>query len=253
MNRLITALLLLISLSAPAALANEGARLKFSDGRSDLTKLSEINAALMTVGVRLIRVEVPKESIPLLESAIKAPLTAEQKAGVLAAFSLSREAMNEQTRGAGREPVIAGGGSMTSGEAGVAPYPKVYDLKAMGPQDRLNARNKFARLHVNATDSMLGVDEVMTLPVGGPWSWYFQLKNQVVVELQMDRVSPGGLGWRLSYPGLTPHGAYFHSQDGLCIAYITGPEKWTMRYEAPTLTTGADMLGKNPLINFDSK
>ena len=256
MKKLLTALFLSMSLFAPSAFAEtqmkEGARLKFSDGRPDLVKLSEINEVLKSVGVRLIRIEVPKESIPLLEASLKALLTEEEKARVLKTFSLSREAMIEQARGAGREPVIAGGGSMSTGEAGVAPYPKVYDLKAMGSQDRLNARNKFGRLHVNATDAMLGVDEVMTLPVGGPWTWYFQLKNQLVVELQMDRIAPGEPGWRLSYPGLTPHGAYFHSKEGLCIAYITGPQMWTMRYEAPTLT-GADMLGKNPWINFDAK
>lgn len=256
MKKLLALIALSLSLLALAAQAEiktrEGARLKFSDGRADLVKLSEINDVLKTVGVRLAAVDAPKESVPLLEAALRAPLTDEEKARVLKAFTLSREAMIEQIRGAGREPVIVGGGSMSSGEAGVPPYPKVYDLKAMGRQDRLGARNKFGRLHVNATDAMLGVDEVMTLVVGGPWTWYFQLKNQLVVELQMERVAPGEPGWRLSYSGLTPHGAYFHAQDGLCIAYITGPQTWTMRYEAPVLT-GADLLGKNPWIDFDAK
>jgi hypothetical protein len=167
-------------------------------------------------------------------------------------FSLSRQDVLEQARAAGREPVIPGGGSMSSGEAGVPPYPKVYDLKSMGPQDRLNARNKFARLHVNSTDDGVGVDEVITLVAGGPWTWYFLLKDNVVVELQMSRVESGGRGWRLSYPGLTPHGRHFHAEDGLCIAYITGPTVWTMRYEAHGLA-GAEMLGKNPWIDFNAQ
>jgi hypothetical protein len=255
MKKLLTLLVLSLSMLGPAARADaqakEGARLKFSDGRADLVKLSEINDVLKGIGVRLTHVDVPKDTVPLLAAALKAPLSEADKARVLKAFELSRAAMLQHTRAAGREPVIADGGSMTSGEAGVSPYPKVYDLKAMGPQDRLGARNKFGRLHVNATDAMLGVDEVMTLAVGGPWTWYFQLKNQLVVELQMERVAPGEPAWRLSYPGLVPHGAYFHAQDGLCIAYITGPQTWTMRYEAPVLT-GADMLGKNPWINFNA-
>lgn len=97
----------------------------------------------------------------------------------------------------------------------------------------------------------IGVDEVMTLVAGGPWTWYFQLENGVVAQLQMGRVVPGEPGWRLSYPGLVPHGAYFHSEVGLCIAYITGPKTWAMRYEAPGLAN-ADMLGKNPWIDFDA-
>lgn len=256
MKKLLTSVLLSVSLLASASHAEsqneEGALLKFSDGRADLNELTKINEVLMTVGVRLTRIEVPEGSLPLLEASLKAPLTEEEKSRVLEIFSLSREEVLEQARGAGREPVIVDGGSMTSGEVDVPPYPKVYDLKAMGPQDRLSARNKFGRLHVNATDEMLGVDEVMTLVAGGPWTWYFQLEDDLVVELQMDTVVPGEPGWRLSYPGLTPHGAYFHSEDGLCVAYVTGPKTWTMRYEAPGLT-GADMLGKNPWIDFDAE
>jgi hypothetical protein len=98
----------------------------------------------------------------------------------------------------------------------------------------------------------VGVDEVMTLVAGGPWTWYFLIKDNVVVELQMSRVDPAGRGWRLSYPGLTPHGGHFHAEDGLCVAYITGPEVWTMRYEAPGVAD-AQMLGKNPWIDFNAR
>ncbi|MDJ0947729.1 MAG: hypothetical protein QNJ94_02315 [Alphaproteobacteria bacterium] len=256
MKKLISSAILALTLFASTSYAqsqNEGgALLKFSDGRADLTDLSKINEVLMTVGVRLSRIDVPEEAVPLLEASVKAPLSDEQKERVLEMFSLSRQDVLEQVRVAGREPVIVGGGSMTSGEVDVPPYPKVYDLSSMTAQDRLYARNKFGRLHVNSTDDMVGVDEVMTLPAGGPWTWYFQVEDNVAVELQMARVEPGEQAWRLSYPGLTPHGAYFHSEVGLCIAYITGPETWTMRYQAP-IASGADMLGENPFIDFDAK
>lgn len=92
----------------------------------------------------------------------------------------------------------------------------------------------------------------MTLVAGGPWTWYFLLPGEVVVELHMSRVTTSGPGWRLIYPGLTPHGGHFHAEDGLCVAYITGPKVWTMRYEAPG-APGAHMLGKNPWIDFTAK
>lgn len=247
-----TAVALLSSPSFANTDDGQGALLRFSDGRSSLSGLTAINDVLRTVGVRLSRAEIPGEARSLLEASAKAPLSDEEKQRVLKLFSLSRSEVLEQTRAAGREPVIPAGGSMTTGEVGVAPYPKVYDLKAMAPADRLQARNKFARLHVNSTDDGVGVDEVMTLAAGGPWTWYFLLKDNTVVELQMSRVEPAAVGWRLSYPGLTPHGGHFHAADGLCIAYITGPEIWTMRYEAPGLA-GAEMLGKNPWIDFDAK
>jgi hypothetical protein len=239
------------TLNAPTT-SSEGALLKFSDGRESLSDLAAINNVLKTVGVRLSRVELPTSALPLLESATRTPLSDEQKARLLEIFSLSRQDVLEEARAAGRQPVVLGGGSMTSGELGVPPYPKVYDLKAMQSQDRINARDKFARLHVNSTDDGVGVDEVMTPVAGGPWTWFFLLRDRAVVELQMSRVEPSGPGWRLSYPGLTPHGGHFHAEDGLCIAYITGPQVWTMRYEAPGVV-GGEMLGENPWVDFGSK
>lgn len=255
MTKLLRILCVPFFLAAPGLAAQStpdtGASLEFSDGRPSLSGLDAINAVLGTIGVRLRRVDLPVAARPILEASARAPLTQAQKAELLALFSLSRQDMLDETRAAGRAPSVPGGGSMITGEIGVPPYPKVYDLKAMGPQDRLGARNKFARLHVNATDDGVGVDEVMTLVAGGPWTWYFLLKDNVVVKLKMSRVDPAGQGWRLSYPGLVPHGGHFHAEDGLCIAYITGPASWTMRYTAPALP-GAVMLGGNPWIDFNS-
>lgn len=230
--------------------AEEGAVLRYSDGSPSLRDLAAINRVLITVGVRLSRVEIPATARPLLEASAKAPLSHEQKQRLLELFSLTRDQVLAEVRAAGRRPVIAGGGSLTSGEADVPPYPKVYDLRAMQPQDRINARDKFARLHVNSADDGTGVDEVMTLVAGGPWKWYFLLRDNTVAELHMSRVAASGPGWRLSYPGLTPHGGHFHADDGLVIAYITGPSTWTMRYQAPGIA-GVRMLGKNPWIDFN--
>ncbi len=255
MNQLMTLGLVVFSLflvpQATAHVENEhGAILKFADSRT-ISELSEINKVLKTVGVSLERIEVPTKATPILRSAVQAPLSDADTLRVLDLFSLSREEIINQAIKSNRQPVIAGGGSMTSGEVGVAPYPKIYDLKSMSHQDRLGARDKFGPLHINATDDMTGVDEVMTLAVGGAWTWYFQVGNQAV-ELHMSKVAPGEPAWRLNYPGTTPHGAYFHSTDGVVIAHITGPKTWKMRYEAPELPNN-QLLGTNPFINFDLK
>lgn len=148
MKNFLTSVLLSFSLFASTSYAEswnkEGAFLKFSGGRASLNELTKINDALMTVGVRLTHVEVPEESLPFLEASLKAPLTKDEKSQVLEIFSLSRVEVIEQVRGAGRVPVIANGGSMTSSEVGVPPYPKVYDLKSMGAQDRLSAATSSA-------------------------------------------------------------------------------------------------------------
>ncbi|MSR09368.1 MAG: hypothetical protein EXR82_07570 [Gammaproteobacteria bacterium] len=153
------------------------------------------------------QVDVPQDSIPLLKKSVKAALSNEDKAQVLKAFEISRDDMVTLTRSAGRESAVPGGGSMMTNEPGVAPYPKVYDLMSMSPEDKLGARNTFAKVHVTFADGGVGVDEVMTLARGGPWTWYFQVKDQLAVKLEMGRVEPGARAWRLIYPGLTPHGA----------------------------------------------
>lgn len=253
MKNIITVSFFLFSITSSQADAewqNElGAILKFSDGRV-VSQLSEINEVLLTVGVSLEKVPVPEGAIPLLQSATQSPLSDHEKGMLLSYFELDRSQIIEQATKSGRAPVIKNGGHLSTGETGVSPYPKVYDLKAMRAEDRLAARNKFGPLHINSTDEMLGVDEVMTLAVGGAWTWYFQVGEQAV-ELHMSEVLPGNPAWRLNYPGTTPHGAYFHAETGLCIAHITGPKVWKMRYES---TTGdSSLLGKNPFINFDSE
>lgn len=239
--------------SAPVATGEgEGARLRFSDGRDSLSDLTAINEVLRSVGVHLGRIDLPEGARSLLESSARAPLSDAEKATILEVFALSRQDVLDQVRLAGRVPVLPEGGSLQSGETGVPPYPKVYDLRSMSQQDRLFARDKFGRLHVNSSNEGVGVDEVMSLVAGGPWTWYFLLEDGVVAELHMSRVDATDRGWRLSYPGLTPHGGHFHAESGLCVAYITGPEVWTMRYEAPGLL-GEELLGTNPWLDFDAR
>lgn len=223
--------------------------LSFSDQRQHVTDLHAINATLNIVGVHLSRLPLPAQALSILKYSTKTKLSEQQKSKLLNIFSLSRKDLLDQISMAGRQPAIPGGGSLTSGEVGVAPYPKVYDLKAMSPQNLRDVQHKFGKLHINSAENGAGVDEVMMLASGGPWTWYFLLKDNVVAKLSLQRILPSGPGWRLSYPGLTPHGAYMDAADGICIAYIFGPQTWVMRYDAPG-TKGASLLGKNPWIDF---
>jgi len=225
--------------------------LSFSDNRQSVTNFSAINDTLKTVGVHLSRVALPSEALSILKLSTTTKLNEEQISNLLKMFPLTRKDLLYQINIAGRKPVIPGGGSLSTGEVGVAPYPKVYDMKAMSLQDYIYVQNKFGKLHVNSADSGEGVDEVMMLVSGGPWTWYFLLKDNVVAKLSLGRIQPNGQGWGLSYPGLTPHGAYMDAEDGVVIAHITGPKTWLMRYEAPKIE-GAKMLGKNPWVDFSN-
>ena len=256
MDRFIYAVIIGLCFFSTNLLAMDGKTLEvttlsFSDNRQSVTDFNAINETLKTAGVRLSRLALPAEASPILKLSTTSKLNEEQISNLLKIFSLTRKDLLDQISIAGRKPVVSGGGSLSTGEVDVAPYPKIYDMKAMSPQDHIYVQNKFGKLHVNSADSGEGVDEVMTLVSGGPWTWYFLLKDNVVAKLSLSRIQPNGPGWRLSYPGLTPHGAYMDAEDGICIAYIIGPKTWVMRYDAPKIE-GAKMLGKNPWIDFSN-
>ncbi len=232
--------------------ANAQTTLSFSDNRPQITELHKINNTLHTIGVHLSNVDIPQEAKTILGGTSQSKLNEEQQSKILKIFSLNRNDVLNQIHLAGRKPVVAEGGSLSTREVGVPPYPKIYDLISMTPQDHINAENKFGKLHVNSAENDQGVDEVMTLISGGPWTWFFLLDDNVVVKLSMDRVSLNGPGWRISYPGTVPHGAFMDAEDGICVAYITGPETWLMRYESPMIK-GAKLLGTNPWIDFSSQ
>jgi len=157
-----------------------------------------------------------------------------------------------QIEKAGRKPVAENGGSLTTGEDDMAPYPKVYDMNALSPEVTVFLQDKFGKLHVNSTDSGMGIDEVMTIVSGGPWTWFFVLPNNVVGKLTLGHVKIDGLGWRISYPGISPHGGFLDSEYGLVVAFAHGPEKFVMRYEDPNVKLDK-WMGKNPWIDFSNK
>ncbi len=237
----------------PKALAHqatkENIKLSFSDGREDAIGLVDINAVLRSVGVRVSEVELPERAKPILKTSKTRALNEEEANTLIATFHLDRDALLNQIKKAGRKPAVENGGSLTTGEDNMAPYPKVYDMKALSPEVTVFLQDKFGKLHVNSADDGMGIDEVMTIVSGGPWTWFFVLPDNVVGKLTLGHVETDGLGWRISYPGLGPHGGFFNAEYGLVVAFAHGPEKFVMRYEAPGVKLDK-WMGKNPWIDF---
>lgn len=233
----------------PAPDAEGCLTLYFSDGSAPLAGLDAVNQKLREVGVRVSRIDLPADTRPLLATARRRALTQPEARQLLDRFRLDRPGLLAEIAAAGRLPAVPGGGELQTGEDGVPPYPKLYDMRAMDPATVRFVQRKFGRLHVNSSAAGVGIDEVMTIVGGGPYTWFFVFPDDTVGKLRLGVVRDGGSGWRISYPGLVPHGGYFDAADGLVVAYAHGPARFVMRYEDPGVPGGAT-LNDNPWIEF---
>ncbi|NQZ91509.1 MAG: hypothetical protein HRT97_04100 [Moritella sp.] len=234
-------------------IATEGElTLSYSDARTDTRGVEKVNAVLRTVGVHVSTLPLPEEATPLLEASKTRALTAEEGAQLITHFSLDRGQLLDIVSEAGRKPEMHRGGFLSISEEGVAPYPKVYDMNAMSPEVEAFLQEKFGKLHINMADSGAGIDEVMTIVSGGPWTWFFLLPDNIIGKLTLGHVSIDGHAWRISYPGMVPHGGFLDPEYGLVVAYAHGPKKFVMRYEEPSIE-GAEMLGTNSWIDLTGK
>ncbi|MFI1213517.1 hypothetical protein ACH4UV_38785 [Streptomyces sp. NPDC020802] len=224
-------------------------KLSYTDGRPATTGVEAVNEVLRTVGVHISQVPVPADAHPILEASRVRALTDDENAELISLFSLHRGDLLAHIQLAGRTPETLRGGFLNTSEHGVAPYPKVYDMKTMDTAARHFVQARFGRLHVNSADHGVGIDEVMTVVSGGPMTWFYRLPDGVVAKLSVGAVEIGDPAWRISYPGIRPHGAFLDAEHGLIVAYAHGPEKFVMRYEEPSVE-GADALGTNPWIDF---
>jgi hypothetical protein len=224
--------------------------LSFSDNRHDVTILGDINSALRTVGVYIGQVKIPNEAVEILQNSALRELNEAECSKILNIFVLNRSDIINQIKITGREPVVPGGGSLTTSEENMPSYPKIYDLKTLNDSDRLYVQNKFGALHSNYNEEGIGVDEIMTVLSGGPWTWFFSLDdNELVAKLTIPRINPTLGGWKLNYPGMLPHGALIDALDGICVAQVCGSQTWAMHYE-PNDVCRASILGKNPWISL---
>lgn len=255
---------LLLSLTAPFGWTREhsslpptsrlgaGAiELHFSNGTTRSVGLDAVNQHLLTVGVRVSQVPIPVAAQPLLEVSPFRPLNAAESARLIELFHLDRNDLLAEIEDAGRTPAVRHGGSLQTSEIDVPPYPKVYDMKALDEESVIYLQHKFGRLHINQSDSGHGIDEVMTIVSGGPYTWFFVLEHNFVGKLRLGAIGEGGMAWRISYPGLVPHGGYFDAPHGLVVAYAHGPRHFVMRYQDSTVP-GHETLGDNPWINFSA-
>ncbi|MBL4797546.1 MAG: hypothetical protein JKY50_09040 [Oleispira sp.] len=227
-------------------------KLSYSDGRTATTGLNKVNAVLTQVGVRVSKVALPKAAASILKTSQSRAINPEETKQLLSIFSLHRGELLEQIDKAGRQPAAHRGGFLSTSEVGVAPYPKVYDMKALTPEVTAYLQEKFGKLHVNSAENGTGIDEVMSLVSGGPWTWFFLLPNDVIGKLTLGYVGLDGPGWRISYPGLVPHGGYLDPEYGLVVAHAHGPKNFVMRYEDPSVE-GAEILGTNSWVDLSGK
>jgi hypothetical protein len=158
----------------------------------------------------------------------------------------------DEIQSAGRKPEMHRGGYLRTSEVDVPPYPKVYDMRALDRATTVFLQRKFGKLHVNSSEAGVGIDEVMTIVSGGPYTWFFVLEGNMVGKLHFGKVHEDGKAWRISYPGLVPHGGYFDAPHGLVVAYAHGPKHFVMRYE-DTSVQGHETLGDNPWIDFSKE
>lgn len=235
--------------TAQAPSASGQLTLSYSDGRASTQGVEQVNKVLKSVGVRVSTVTIPQQAKPVIAKAKQRALTKEESDQLLELFALHRGELLEQITLAGREAAAPRGGFLSTSEKGVAPYPKVYDMKAMTPDLMYYLQKKFGALHVNSAENGVGIDEVMTIVSGGAWTWFFVLPDNTTAKLTLGYVPADGQAWRISYPGLVPHGGFFDAPYGLVVAYAHGPEHFVMRYEEPAVQ-GSETLGGNPWIDF---
>ncbi|WP_421535908.1 hypothetical protein [Priestia sp. D3YE.R1] len=223
-------------------------KLQFSDGRSDVKGIEDVNAVLRTVGVRASTLPIPEEAKTILKASQTRAINEKEQAELISIFNLTRSDLLEQIQLAGRTPVFADGGEFTT-EVGSPSYPKIYDMQAMNEEVQSAVLNKYGRLHVNSSDDGTGIDEVMTVVSGGPFTWMFTLPDGVVSRLTVDTVGLDDQAVRLSYPGLGMHAGYMSPKKGLIVAFAHGPESFEVRFEGSHVEH-SELLNTNPWVDF---
>lgn len=236
-------------LAAHAGAVGNTVKLSHLDGSPAETGIENVNRVLRQIGVHVSEVPIPPEARPILEASKTRAISADETGRISALFTMHRGQLLQEITTAGRQPEAHRGGYLSTSEIGDAPYPKVFDMKAIPANILYAVQAKYAKLHVNTSDDGLGIDEVMTVVSGGPWTWFFRLTSGEIVKLTVGPVDGGGNALRLSYSGLVPHAAFHSAPSGLTVAHAHGPQHFVMRYDDPSVA-GADVLGTNPWIDF---
>ena len=203
--------------------ADEGVRLRFSDGRPLLTSLADINRILADIGSHVWPLDLRRAPSEIQRLLQQPTLTKTEAEKVEAHFLLPRERLLEVIAVAGRAPHVRGGGALTTEVLTHAySYPQLYLV-----QDNVDY-SRFDRFHVNVADDGTGVDEVMQLLSGSGIVIVQRLRKASVLTLHLD--SPG---WIATYDGNNSHiGSLTKAEPGTkVLVQAIGPARWRMRYE----------------------
>ncbi len=241
--------LLITAMTSGGVMANDIVTLKFSDARKDVKGIKAVNAVLNPIGVNVTTIEIPEAAKPILRASESRALTKEEHAFLIKEFNLTQEQLLEQIKLAGRTPAVKGGGVLTE-ETGFGPYPKVYDMLSLDKETHKGVLEKYGRMHVNSAEDGTDVDEVMTVVSGGPFRWGFTLKDGSIARFQVEKVGLNDKAVRVSYHGLGMHAGIMDAKQGLIVAFVHGPQEFTMRYKANVPLPHAKLLGTNPWIDF---
>ncbi|MFS4583206.1 hypothetical protein [Phaeobacter sp. C3_T13_0] len=223
-------------------------KLGYSDGREETVGIEDVNQILSSVGVRVSTVALPEQALPILEASHSRATTEDEDAQLISAFALTREELLAEIKAAGRKPTVENGGNLVTSEPDVAPYPKVYDMMKMDAGSRAWVQNRFGPLHINHSENGIGIDEVMTIVSGGPWIWFFELPGEITGKLTLGYVGLDGEAWRVSYPGIRPHGGFLDPDFGLVVAYAHGPDQFDIHFENDNIANSA-LVGGNVWID----
>jgi hypothetical protein len=71
----------------------------------------------------------------------------------------------------------------------------------------------------------------------------------VLARLTIDKLDTLDYAVRLSYPGLGMHAGYLDPTQGLIVAFAHGPERFTVRFEEPSVPH-AELLNTNAWVDF---
>lgn len=230
------------------------------------TTLEEVNKVLHTIGAHISEFDYfTPESIPLLKASEHRMLTNEEQQVLLDLYPVTLEEMRYHREVlAGRpfdDPTQV---HMVTEEVGQDPYPKVFLVNGKNQGTghyvggRVEAGFKFGPLHSNSIPYWdakqnkavsISMDELSTILSGGPYQTYFQMNDGEVARLICGRVTPGEVGWKLTYAGITPHGGFatndINSGDVTSIQHIAGPKAFYMTYYLSNINSV-----KNPWIDL---
>ena len=215
-----------VRLDWPMLTSSTGLRLESAHRGAELTDLEAINEALLPNGARVWRRDLTTEPENIRALVGQTTLDEEEQARVLDHFLLSRQRILEIVEEAGRTPETPDGGEMSTLDAthGIT-YPQLYLVEPGIDYSR------FDRLHINTSDTGLGVDEVMQVLSGSGVRLIQILPEHGPVTLHIDCPSQD-VAWTVTYSGAFPHvGSISGCSTGSKIhMQVIGTPEWQMRY-----------------------